>query len=156
MAKIERSVILYFIIVVCFYGCGLVLPPLNPITNEERNVNSTIVQEKKVVFNHPMVWYDSYRKNEGILFPKGTYILEADDKDYLYFMAPGDLELRSFQNGQTVNTEYVSGGLYLSKATLNMVPAGAYRNDGKTKKTLLWKLGSDFMRMEGEGWERLY
>lgn len=156
MLKNEKSIFLYLISAVCIFGCGLVLPPLNPLIDEERNVSIATNQEQKVVFNNSMVWYDNHRRNEGILFPKGTYILEAEDTEYYYFMAPSDLEFRSFKNSQTIDMKFASGGLFLSKARLNMIPAGAYRNDGNTKKTLLWKLGSNFMRMEGEGWEKLY
>jgi hypothetical protein len=156
MLRNKYRFFLYLISTVCIFGCGLILPPLNPITNEERDVSIATNPEKKIIFNNSMVWYDNHRRNEGILFPKGTYILEAEDKEYFYFMAPDDLEFRSFKDGQTVDVKFVAGGLFLSKERLNMVPGGAYRNDGNTKKTLLWKLGSNFMRMEDEGWEKSY
>lgn len=137
-------------------GCGLLLPSLNPVISEDRSVNPEIDQNKQVVFNLPMVWYDSMRKSRGILFPDGIYVLEAEDEEYYYFKAPKELEYRIFEREATANARFMPGGLYLSKNVFNMVPAGAYLSVSEEMKTLTWKLGSDFLSMEGREWEKKF
>jgi hypothetical protein len=46
------------------------------------------------------------------------------------------------------------GGIYLSKATISLIPAGVYMTTDETHKTLTWKLGSSFMHSEGTKWTR--
>lgn len=122
--------------------------------SEDRIVKPTLDQKKEVVFNQPMVWYDGVRALRGILFSEGIYSLEAEDDEYYYFKAPKELEYRIFENGQTTEARFMPGGLYLSKNALNMIPAGAYLSVGEERKTLTWKLGSDFLRMRGHEWEK--
>ena len=152
----RRFQFILLILSLIFAGCAVVLPPLNPVSSEDRTVNSVSDQQKNVIFNQSMVWYDSLRKTRGILFPEGKYQLEAEDNEYYYFKAPKELEYRIFENGKTTDMRTMPGGLYLSKSAFNMVPAGAYLSVSDEKKTLTWKLGSDFMRMENDEWKKDY
>ena len=60
------------------------------------------------------------------------------------------------RNGTAVDGRDISGGLMLSKARLNLVPAGVYIDVDTGHKMLVFKLGSDFLSFEGEKWERSY
>jgi hypothetical protein len=103
-----------------------------------------------------MVWYDKIVPTKGILFPEGIYKLEAEDHEYYYFKAPKEFDCRTFSYGKTIDTYFKSGGLYLTKKTFNMNPAGAYSSASDEKKILFWKLGSDFFRIRGNDWEKNY
>ncbi|MBS0280557.1 MAG: hypothetical protein JSR25_05300, partial [Proteobacteria bacterium] len=74
--------------------------------------------------------------------------------DYLYYRAPERFEWRLFENDQVKKAGFEQGGIYVSKAFIALVPAGVYMSSDETKKTLIWKLGSDFMRLEGSKWTR--
>ncbi len=44
----------------------------------------------------------------------------------------------------------------IAKAALNIVPAGGYvEGDGATK-IMVWKLGGNFIRMQGREWTRTF
>ena len=135
-------------------GCGL-MPPQSPVTGEDRAVTPLQMQEKQVVFKEAMVWLDrTFSPTRGIRFPEGVYTLEAEDKEYYYFRAPRDIEYRVFEDGRVVDGNFMPGGLYLGKKLLMMVPAGAYLSVNEQNKTMTWRLGGDFLRMEGRTWER--
>jgi hypothetical protein len=153
----SKKVSLIFLVIIISLLCGCAaLPPFNPVMSENRSVKSVINQEKRVEFKEPMVWYDSIKQTRGVLFPEGIYILEAEDDTYYYFKAPKELDYRSFEKGKTSDVKLIPGGLFLSKGSFNMVPAGAYSSLSNENKTLTWKLGSDFMDMEGKKWKKLY
>ena len=150
MNSIRYLVVLGFMICI---GCSAV--QFNPVTNESRAVTATSDQNKTIQFKESMVWYDkATNPTKGILFPDGMYTLEAEDTDYLYFRAPRQFDYRFFTNGEETDRKLINGGLYLSKTFLTAVPAGAYISIDDTNKTLTWKLGGDFLLMEGEKWER--
>ncbi len=132
-------------------GCSVLT--LSPLINEDRVVTPLANQTMTVTFKEPMVWSDQ-GPTRGIRFPAGTYLLEAEDSQYRYFRAPGPLEYRIFQNGATTDDRFMPGGFFLSKAAIDMVPAGAYLSTDDSRKTLTWKLGGDFLRMEGSRWTK--
>jgi hypothetical protein len=96
-----------------------------------------------------MVWYENAMRSSGMRFPPGNYTLEAVDKDYWYFKAPAPLEFRKFSHGQITEQHSRPGGLMLAKQSRRLVPAAAYVDgDGQTK-LMVWKLGGDFLAMQG-------
>ena len=135
-----------------FSGCVL---PMSPLTHEARAVSPLTSQTKEVVFKEPMVWYDqSFAPTRGIMFPQGTYQLEAEDSDYLYFHAPAQIEYRSLQGGSVTDDQFMPGGVFLAKAGISLVPAGAYSSVDEHTNVLTWKLGGSFLRMEGSKWTK--
>jgi hypothetical protein len=133
-------------------GCVL---PLSPLTNKAHVVSPLTNQTNAVVFKEPMVWYDqTFAPTRGIRFPQGTYLLEAEDSEYRYFRAPSRIEYRVLQNGQVTDDHFMPGGLFLSKTLINLVPAGAYLSVDEHTNVLTWKLGGDFMGMEGGRWSK--
>lgn len=132
------------------FGCGTLR--LNPVTADDRIVKPLIVQKKIVTFKESIVWYDQNPPTRGVLFPEGDYPIEAEDGEYLYFKAPKELEYRIFKNGEVIDGRLIPGGMCLNKNLFSMIPAGAYMTVNSSKKTLTFKLGRDFQRMEGNKW----
>jgi hypothetical protein len=97
---------------------------------------------------------DPVRTAHGIRLLDGTYALEAEDDDYLYYRAPQKIEYRVFKNGAVVDGRFLPGGIYFSNAFLSLVLAGAYLTVDDTHKTLMWKLGLEFIHLEGSKWTR--
>jgi hypothetical protein len=44
----------------------------------------------------------------------------------------------------------------LGKRSLRLVPAAGYIDDEGSTKILVWKLGGDFMSMEGKQWRKSF
>jgi hypothetical protein len=128
--------------------------PLSPVQSEDRVVSPTPPGHQVLVLGESMVWLDQalYDPTRGIRFTAGTYTLEAEDADYRYYRAPSPIEYRVFANGKVKDGRFMPGGIYLSKALISLVPAGGYLSVDDTNKTLVWKLGADFMHSEGQKW----
>jgi len=103
-----------------------------------------------------MVWYAGPSRSTGIRFPSGLYPLEAEDADYWYFRSPEPLEFRSFENGRPTAEHSDPGGMMLGKRSLRTVPAGAYIEGEGASKIMVWKLGGDFLAMEGRQWRKSF
>jgi hypothetical protein len=150
----RRTIVCFWLMAILFLinGCAV---PMSPVTNESRTVSPLPNQTKSVTFKEAMVWYDSASMpTKGIRFPNGTYLLEAEDKDYFYFQAPSQIEYRTIQNGNVIKDNFSAGGLFFKKAAFNFVPAGAYISVDKQTKILTWKLGANFLDMEGSKWTK--
>jgi hypothetical protein len=87
--------------------------------------------------------------------PEGTYALEAEDVDYLYFRAPRPIELRVLDHGQPVHGRDVPGGLAIAKG-FSMVPAATYIDAEPGTKTLVFKHGGEFLSMRGSKWKKSF
>jgi len=144
------------LLVLLLGGCGSVISPIDPQTNEVRFVQVAQDPHKQIVFKKPMVFYEGFAKTQEIIFPEGTYELEAEDEEYYYFSAPKYLETRTNKDGITVGNWYYSGGLYLTKKSFNMVPAGAYYTVDESEKVHIWRLGILFLSEKGLSWYTTY
>ena len=130
---------------------------LSPVQAEDRVVATTQADGKALVFNESMVWLNAgplVPATKGIRLPSGRYELEAEDADYLYYRSPQPFEYRLFQDGKVKDSRFMPGGVYMSKAAITLVPAGVYLTNDGTHKTLIWKLGADFMQLEGTKWKK--
>ena len=154
LSRLFTSLLLiYFSIMLS--SCGT-LPAFDPHANESRTVASTSNLSKTVAVPDGMVWYTSQTKSAGLRFPPGAYALEAEDTDYWYFRSATPLEFRSFSGGQTTDSHTSPGGLALGKRSLRLVPAAGYIDGGDSTKVLVWKLGGDFLSMEGKQWRKSF
>jgi len=135
-----------------FSGCVT----LSPITDEKRDVSEVVDSSKSVTIPEGMVFFDSRPAVQGIRFPEGVYTLEGEDEEYFYFRSPNPIEFRTFDRGIPASEEKKIGGLMLGKSLLKMVPAGGYIDDEAGQKKLVWKLGKEFLSLEGKYWERNY
>lgn len=129
-------------------GCGA-LPPLDSKANEVRNIRPTADTSKTVTVSEGMVWYSTASRSSGLRFPPGMYALEAEDDDYWYFRAPSPLEFRSFVNGKPSGEYTKPGGLMLGKRSIRLVPGAGYVDADASSKNMVWKLGGDFLALEG-------
>ena len=150
----HKSIVLIPLIAATAFVGGCVLP-MSPLANQAHVVTPLTNQTETVVFKEPQVWYDqTFAPTRGIRFPEGTYYLEAEDSEYRFFRAPSDLEYRVLQGGQVIQDRFMPGGLCLSKRAFDLVPAGGYLFVDVHTNVLTWKLGADFMSMEGGRWTK--
>jgi hypothetical protein len=151
----DKSIILVSLMAASTLLGGCVLP-MSPLAHEVHVVTPLTNQTNVVVFKEAEVWWyeQALAPTQGIRFPEGTYQLEAEDSEYLFFRAPSQIEYRVLQNGKVTDDRFVTGGLCLSKKTFDLVPAGAYSFVDEHADVLTWKLGRDFMNMEGGRWTK--
>jgi hypothetical protein len=147
--------IAYFSLIAATMILGGCVVPLSPLTDEARIVSPVAGQTNMVVFKEPEVWYDqALFPSRGILLPQGTYRFESEDSEYRYFRAPDKIEYRTLKGSQVIDDLFIPGGLFLSKRTFDLVPAGAYRSVNEHTNVLTWKLGRDFINLEGGRWSK--
>ena len=137
-------------------SCSLI--HVDPVTAEQRSVTPVTDPSKTVTLNEPVVWLNApaYRASKGIRLPSGLYTLEAEDADYWYFRAPAPIEMRVLDNGTPVDGPDIPGGLALAKATLTLTSPAAYIDVDADHKMLVMKLGSEFVLMRGNQWDRSF
>jgi hypothetical protein len=134
-------------------GCSA-SPSLDATMNQTRVVQASYDAAKTVTVSEAMVWYASASQDYAVRFPPGIYELEATDDDYWYFRCPTPLEFRHFARGNPTSQYTSFGGLMLAKPPLRFVPAAGYVEDEADTKKMVWKLGGDFMAMEGRQWTK--
>jgi hypothetical protein len=139
-------------VLVLLGGC---IVPLPPATKETRVVSPATNQTNLVVFKEPMVWYDhAGLRTKGIRLSEGTYPIESEDSEYRYFRAPNMIEYRTLHDGKVTSDYFIPGGFVLSKRAFDLVPAGVYFFVNEHTNILAWKLGEDFMHLEGKTTEQ--
>ena len=134
-------------------ACGA-LPAFDAKTNEARTVQAASDPAKVLTVSDGMVWYAGPSRESGIRFPAGSYTLAAEDGDYWYFASVAPLEFRQFSHGRPIAQHMSSGGLMLGKHSLRLVPAAGYIDGDGSSKVMVWKLGGDFLAMEGHQWRK--
>jgi hypothetical protein len=102
-----------------------------------------------------MVFYDASPATRGLRFPPGVFALEAEDGDYLYLRSPAPLEFHVFKDGKAVDSRNIPGGIMVAKH-FSLVPAAGYIDTEGTKKMGVWKLGGEFLRIEGKYWKKSF
>ena len=148
----------YYIILVTLIfglmGCGTL--QLNPVTSETRAVRTLQDPAKTITVSEGMVWYDGRAATRGLRFPPGTYVIEAEDDDYWYFRSATALEFRVFKGDSVADSRDIPGGIMIGKTSIQMVPAGAYIDGEGSVKIMVWKLGKEFLRLEGRNWKKSF
>lgn len=123
----------------------------SPVVVESRAVTPATDESMTLSVVGGMVFMDQQPPTRGVRFPEGTYALEGEDDEGWYFRAPAPLEFRIFTDGKMTDGRNIPGGLMLKK-TWSTVPAIGYTDDGPGKKTLVWRLGGESLRLEGTEW----
>ena len=139
--------------VILLAGCGAL--QLSPVTNESRAVHGATDATKIVTVPEGMVWYDGSPRTRGLRFPAGRYTLEAEDADYWYLRSPAPLEFRDFTGGQPTSVRNLPGGIMMSKR-FSIVPAAGYIEGEGTTEVMVWKLGQEFLQLEGKAWTKSF
>ena len=134
-------------------------PRLEPVINEEHLVTPISDPAKIVTVLEPMVWTNAPadEATKGIRLPAGTYVLEAEDAEYLYFKAPAPIGVKAVQAGEPPDQREIPGGLAIAKA-FNLVPAATYVVVGPTleTRTLIFKHGAEFLEVRDKQWTRSF
>lgn len=154
MFKLPGSLVTMLLPLFILWGCSATR--LSPIEDLEQQVQGVDYSTKRIVLIEPMIWLDSRDAQSGIILPRGVYLLEAESRDYLYFAAPDYIEYRTLRENNEPDRRFLFGGLFLAKKRYNMIPAGAYYSISDLDKVHIWRLGSDFIEMEGEQWQKLF
>ena len=139
-------------VVVALLGSSAVFA-LEPVTNETREIQPITDESRTLTVLNGIVFYDApglfgLQPSRGIRFPPGVYVLEAEDKEYLYFRSSSPLEFRVFKDKKVVEDKEIPGGIMLGKSVLKLVPAGGYTDGEISTKVLVWKLGSEFVGLK--------
>lgn len=148
-----RQLILLIAASVILAACGTV--KLDPAWLETRTVHTASDAKKTVTVRDGMVFYDSSPPTRGIRFPSGTYTLEAEDADYWYLRSSAPLEFHVFKDGKLVDGRNIPGGIMVAKH-FSMVPGAGYIDGEGATKMAVWKLGGEFLRMEGKYWTKSF
>ena len=135
-------------------GCGTL--QLNPVTSETRTVRTLHDPTKTITVPEGMVWYDGRPATQGLRFPPGSYAMEAEDNDYWYLRSATPLEFRVFKGNNVADSRNIPGGIMIGKSYIQMVPAGAYIDGDGSDKIMVWKLGKEFLRLEGRDWKKSF
>jgi hypothetical protein len=134
--------------------CGIA--PSGPAERaEDRNVTLIRSDTRSLSFTEPMVFCNSRNMSlsgRGVRVPGGTYKLEAEDAQYLYYRAPSALEYRVVIQGKT-DQRFIPGGVAIGKSMFS--PAATYA-DFKTgnQRQITRMLGSEFLLQENRVWNR--
>jgi hypothetical protein len=130
--------------------------------SQEVAVAPTVDAAKTLTVKKGMVFYDHVvGPSRGVRFPESTYALEAEDNTYWYFRAPAPIEMRKFNAGTVESAHNASGGLMFGKSSIKtlVLPAAGYieRVYGDVRnKIQVWKLGSEFMQLQGRYWTKSF
>jgi hypothetical protein len=128
--------------------------PLDPATFEARTVQAAHDETKILTIPEGMVFYNAPAATEGLRFPPGTYRLASEDERYWYFRSAMPIEFRKFSGGKVVESHTAPGGIAIRKAVVAPTVGGAYIDGEGNSRTLVWKLGGEFLRQQGRYWSK--
>lgn len=134
-------------------GCETIPEP-SPMTAQERTVRLIAESTRTVVIPKELKFYDNEEPARGIHLPPGEYLLEAEDDEYYYYLAPERISFRMMIRTIVADEQNLPGGLMLSKEPRRNNPAAIYLQASGTMRILTWKLDQRFMNREGEDWSR--
>ena len=143
-----KKYLLTILVTLVFSGCVT----MNPVVRETRSVTKVADSENQLTVPNGMVFYDTRPPKQGIRFPAGTYKLVAEDDEYLYFKSDAPIEIRNFSNGTMTGGDNYSGGLMIAKG-ISIVPGAGFIKE-ENDFVMIWKLGGEFLRLEGREWSR--
>jgi hypothetical protein len=129
---------------------------LSPLTNVRRDVHLERDASKTITVSHDMVFYDGSPPAQGLSFPAATYELEAQDGEYWYMRSSVALEFLSFHKGGKAESRNIAGGIMIGKYSFRAVPAAGYIDGEGSTRIEVWKLGSDFLKLEGKDWKKSF
>jgi hypothetical protein len=140
-------------------ACAALGPIASPIATEPRAVTSTADPTRTLAVTGGMVFYDRLvDPSHGVRFPPGTYTLEAQDDSYWYLRAPAPLETRELKSGAVSASHSALGGIMIGKSAIKtlVLPAAGYVAGEGGGKVLIWKLGGEFVQLEGREWSKSF
>lgn len=134
--------------------CGI---RLDPRDDTPRTITLATDHSKALAFREGMVWCMDMSAQSCLRLPPGTYTIEGEDAEWLFFRAPERIDFRVFDGKTLKDQRFIPGGIALRKHFDIMLPAEVYIDPGAqqtTDKVLIYKLGNDFMAREHNTWTR--
>ena len=130
----------------------MVLPGSNRIY-EERTA-TTASAHRTLVMSESLDWFASENlKRYEIWLSQGTYHVEAEDSDYLYFRAPEKVSLGKSAFFSKQDSRTYDGGIFISKNTnAKAYPSGAYIDYEGGRILLLFTFDARFTGQKGKRW----
>ncbi len=129
----------------------MILPQSNRIWEER--AASTAIAHRSLVMSEPLDWFASENGDRhDIWLPQGTYHVEAEDHDYLYYKAPERVSLGQTKFFSAQDSRTYGGGIFISKSSGSKYSSGAYIDYEGGKKLLLFYFDSRFTGQEGKRW----
>ena len=129
---------------------------LTPLTNVPRNVHLEQDASKTITVSHDMVFYDASPPAQGLRFPAGTYALEGQDGEYWYMRSSVPLEFLAFRKGGKADSRRIAGGIMIGKYSFRAAPGAGYIDGEGSTRIEVWKLGGDFLKLEGTDWKKSF
>jgi major membrane immunogen (membrane-anchored lipoprotein) len=106
-----------------------------------------------LVMSAPLDWFASENGDRyDIWLPQGTYHIEAEDNDYRYYKAPGQVTLGKKKIFSAQNNMPQGGGIFFSKNAGCKYPSGAYVDFKDGEKLLVFYFDFRFTGQEGKRW----
>src|SRR5208282_2754771 len=126
-----------FLLALVLTGCAdMILPQSNRIWEERTAPPATA--HRSLVMSEPLDWFASESGDRyEIWLPQGSYQVEAEDSDYLYYKAPGKVSLGKTKFFSAQDSRTYEGGIFISKSTSSKYSSGAYIDYEGGKKLLL-------------------
>ena len=133
-------------------GCAnMILPGSNRIWEERTAVPAT--SQRSLVMSEPLDWFASENgERYDIWLPSGTYHVEAEDSDYLYYEAPERVSLGKRKFFSTQDSRTYDGGIFISESASSKYSSGAYIDYKDGQKLLLFYFDSRFTGQAGKRW----
>jgi hypothetical protein len=149
-------------------ACASLQP--TPLTNVRRDVHLEQDASKSITVSHDMVFYDASPPAQSLRFPAGTYALEGQDGEYWYMRSSVPLEflafryMRSsvpleflaFRKGGKADSRNIAGGIMIGKYSFRAAPGAGYIDGEGSTRIEVWKLGGDFLKLEGKDWKKSF
>ncbi len=150
---LKLAVLLVGLIGVC--GCGGMR--LDPTDDQARTITLATDHSQTLTFKTGMVWCYDLSARRCLRLPPGVYTIEGEDAVWRYFRAPEPFDFRFLDKPENDRQRFIAGGVALRKGYDIMLPAEVYidsDNHIAAEKVLIFKLGNDFIEMEGGRWTK--
>ena len=135
-------------------ACASLQP--TPLTNVRRDVHLEQDASKSITVSHDMVFYDASPPAQSLRFPAGTYALEGQDGEYWYMRSSVPLEFLAFRKGGKADSRNIAGGIMIGKYSFRAAPGAGYIDGEGSTRIEVWKLGGDFLKLEGKDWKKSF
>jgi hypothetical protein len=133
-------------------GCAnMILPQSNRIYEER--TPSPATAHRSLVLSEPLDWFASENGDRyDIWLPQGTYRVQAEDGDYLYYEAPDKVALGKKKMFTAQDSMPQGGGIFFSKHDGTKYPSGAFVDFKDGEKLLVFYFDFRFTGQEGKRW----
>lgn len=151
----HRQVIACVTILMIAAGCGGIR--LDPTDDQPRTITVRSDPAMSLTFKTGQVLCYDISARRCLRLPPGNYRFEGEDAVWRYFRAPEGLEFRILDKPDGDRQRFILGGIALRKGADIMLPAEIYIDSDSRRvedKVLIFKLGHDFIDLQGSLWTK--